>query len=130
MTKYRLGGASPFNDGAMDKWKRMGLILADGSANLGDLQGLARVYSGLLYDRLREETDKSGDCIMELCSDIVAPNMDVRKRLLAICVRYDAMHMTLPEPIWWISGSRVLYEPFTHAFAAHLIQLCREQDNK
>ena len=41
---------------------------------------------------------------------------------------YDAMRRGLPDPIWWLSGSKDILPIFMRAFAAHLSDILQENE--
>ena len=42
--------------------------------------------------------------------------------------QYDAMRRSLPDPIWWLSGSKDILPIFMRAFAAHLSDILQENE--
>ena len=56
-----------------------------------------------------------------------AENADPKQKFLLICLQYDAMFRTLPDPVWWISGQPEFAGMFADGFLAHLKRLEEEQ---
>ena len=40
-----------------------------------------------------------------------------------ICLQYDSIYRSLPDPVWWISGSPTFAELFAEDFLTHLKRL-------
>ena len=45
------------------------------------------------------------------------------QKFLLICLQYDSIYRSLPDPVWWISGSPDFAELFAEDFLAHLKRL-------
>lgn len=99
---------NPFDDGADERLRRMGLFDAEGHTNNTTLQALSKVYAGQLFDELcdfYQDYSMVRDDLGQLFS--AAKTADARQRFLLICLQYDALGQALPNPIWWISGNHV-----------------------
>ena len=120
---------NPFDDGAEERLRRMSLIHADGKTNTAALLALSDVYAGLLFDGLC-------DFYQDYCmvkEDLAqlftaAETADIRQKFLLICLQYDAMGLSLPNPIWWISGNPELAVIFANAYIQHLKQLSDSEE--
>ena len=112
---------SPFDDCAVARQKRMGVLTGDGKADLNTIHTLAHVYAALFFDRL---CDSNAD--MEMCVSIcealtkMLQTGSTRQLLLSICVQYDALLMALPEPIWWSVGNQEVITPYVKEFVRQL----------
>ena len=65
-----------------------------------------------------------------ICQHIINEEGENRPRqaLLALSMSYDAMRRGLPDPIWWLSGSKDILPIFMRAFAAHLSDILQENE--
>lgn len=112
---------SPFDDCAVSRQKRMGVLTSEGKADLNTIHTLAHVYAALFFDRL---CDSNAD--MEMCVSIcealtkMLQTGNTRQLLLSICVQYDALLMALPEPIWWSVGNQEVIAPYVKEFVRQL----------
>lgn len=116
---------NPFDDGAEERQKRMGLIYPNGEVNKPSLLALSRVFAGLHYDELfdfYQDYPMVKDDLNQLFA--AADTADTRQRFLLICLQYDCLGQALPNPIWWISGNPDLAGDFADGFIRHLKQLC------
>ena len=115
---------SPFDDSAIERLRRMGLADADGQADGDAITVFARIFAGQFYDDLCDFY-QNGDMVQDVIVQMLdtAENADPRQRFLLICLQYDAMFRPLPDPVWWVSGTPALAEPFAGYFLAHLRQL-------
>lgn len=115
---------SPFDDSAAARLRRMGLAAADGQAD-GDVMAVfSCIFAGQFFDDLCDYYQDYAD-VRELLVKIfdAAETADPKQTFLLICLQYDAMFRSLPDPVWWISGSPAFIEPFTDGFLAHLKRL-------
>lgn len=119
----------PFDDSAVERHRRMGLLTADGKADTAAMAVFSRVFAGLFFDCL---CDFSGsfETVRTVCLRLLelAEEEEPRRILLALSIQYDAMRRSLPEPIWWIAGSKTLLPPFTTGFLQHLRTLLSESE--
>lgn len=114
---------SPFDDSAIERLRRMGLLLEDGGPDQEAVAVLARVYAGQFFDDL-----------CDFCQDMAAvqgtlgrfvadaERQEARKKFLLLCLQYDAIYRPLPDPVWWLSGNLELADLFSAGFVAHLQQ--------
>lgn len=116
--------ASPFDDSAVERHFRMGLLDAVGKPNLNTITVLSQLYAGLFYDDLCDFYGSIEE-VTSICSSLISlsDKSDFRQIFLVLCTDYDTMLCPLPEPIWWISGSAVLVPPFLAGFVRRLNQL-------
>ena len=98
---------NPFDDGARERLRRMGLLTETGSIKASALTALAHTFAGLLFD--------------DLC--------DASQKFLLLCLQYDRLSQVLPDPIWWISGTPEIAGEFAEHFIRHLKKLsgCEEE---
>ena len=50
-----------------------------------------------------------------------------KAKFLLVCLQYDAIYRTLPDPVWWISGNPAAAELFAEGFIARLKQLDQDK---
>ena len=114
----------PFDDSATQRQQRMGLLTPDGQINTSAVNTLSRVYAGLLFDTLCDSYSDA-EAVTELCREFANVECEngTRSALLELCVLYDGLRLTLPEPIWWIVGNDSLLAPFMSGFSACLAAL-------
>lgn len=120
---------NPFDDGAEERLKRMNLIKSDGEANRTSLMTLSAVFAGLLFDELcdsYQDYSMVKDDLSQLFS--AAETADVRQKFLLICLQYDALGQSLPNPIWWISGNPNIAGVFADSYVLHLKQFCDTEE--
>lgn len=112
---------SPFDANAMERLRRMGLADADGRADPDVMIVFARIFAGQFYDDLCDYYQNLAD-IRELLTQVLdaSETAEPKQRFLLICLQYDAMFRTLPDPVWWISGQPEFAELFADGFLAHL----------
>lgn len=120
---------SPFDDSANTKLLRMGLIQRDGAANGVALSALARVYAGLFFESLCDFHNDM-ESSFQICADLVelSAKANYHELLLAICMQYDSMRISLPEPVWWISGNDDLLPVYVIRFADCLKEFIRHEE--
>lgn len=121
----------PFDDSAVERHRRMGLLTADGQADTAAMEVFSRIYAGLFYDSL---CDFSGsfETVRTVCARLLelAEEAEPRRVLLVLSMQYDAMRRALPEPVWWIAGSKALLPSFAAEFLRHLRELLQEGEAK
>ena len=120
---------NPFDDGAEERLRRMGLLHGDGEINTSSLMVLSSVYAGLLFDELcdfYQDYSMVQDDLNQLFT--AAETADARQRFLLICLQYDGLGQALPNPIWWISGTPALAADFADGYIRHLKQLCYSEE--
>lgn len=112
---------SPFDANAMERLRRMGLADADGRADPDVMIVFARIFAGQFYDDLCDYYQNLAD-VRELLIQVLdaSETAEPKQRFLLICLQYDAMFRTLPDPVWWISGQPEFAELFADGFLAHL----------
>ena len=115
---------SPFDSRAADRQRRMGLLDADGQPDREAMLILSHVFAGQFYDDFSDYY-QAPETVRELLSQLFSASelASSHQKFLLICLQYDAMFRTLPDPVWWISGNPVLSELFADGFLAHLRQL-------
>lgn len=120
---------NPFDDGAEERPRRMNLIRSDGEMNKPSLLALSAVYAGLLFDELcdfYQDYSMVKEDLSQLFS--AAETAEARQKFLLICLQYDGLGQSLPNPIWWISGNPNLAGVFADSYVLHLKQLCDSEE--
>lgn len=120
---------TPFDDSAAMRLRRMGLLTPNGTPDERIIRPLAYVSAGLYYDQLCDSVE-SHESASGVCQHIISEEAENRPRqaLLALSMSYDAMRRGLPDPIWWLSGSKDILPIFMRAFAAHLSDILQENE--
>ena len=118
---------SPFDDSAITRQKRMGLLSADGTPNEETIYMLAHVYAALFFDRLCDTNADMEKCVT-ICAELsrLLQTGSARELLLSICVQYDALLTPLPEPIWWSVGTPEIITPYVKEFVRQLSWLTKD----
>ena len=121
MKNSKMNYPSPFDDSAVSRQKRMGVLTSDGKADINTIHTLAHVYAALFFERLCDSSADMEECL-SLCEGLSKKLRAGKSRqlLLAICVQYDALLQPLPEPIWWSVGNPEIIEPFVKEFVRQL----------
>ena len=115
---------SPFDDSAADRLRRMGLTDEAGRPDRDALAICSRIFAGQLFDDLCDYFESYED-VRELISSISeqSESAEGKQKFLLVCLQYDAIYRTLPDPVWWISGNPAAAELFAEGFLARLKQL-------
>lgn len=115
---------SPFEDSAAERLRRMGLTAADGSPERDAMAVFSSIFAGQFFDDLCDYC-QDFENVQAIIDQIfhTAEQADPRQKFLLICLQYDSIYRTLPDPIWWISGSPAFAELFAEGFLAHLKRL-------
>ncbi len=115
---------SPFDDSATDRLRRMGLTDENGNPDRDAVAVCACVFAGQFFDDLCDYFE-SYDDVRELIANLseTAETAEGKRKFLLVCLQYDSIYRSLPDPVWWISGSPVIAELFADGFLAHLKQL-------
>ena len=112
---------NPFDDGARERLRRMGLLTETGSIETSALTALAYAFAGLLFDDLCDACQDYSSVQAELQQLFdAADQAEPRQRFLLICLQYDRLSQILPDPIWWISGAPEIAGGFAEHFIRHL----------
>lgn len=119
---------SPFDDSAADRLRRMGLANADGKPDRDAIAVCSCIFAGQFFDDLCDYFENYED-VRELIAGLSESAEDAagKQKFLMVCLQYDAIYRTLPDPVWWISGNPVAAELFAEGFIAHLKQLDYEK---
>ena len=118
----------PFDDSAIERHKRMGLLNSHGQISINTMEVFCHLYAGLFYDDVCDHCEDYAAAASIFQSLIAVSRTDeVRRVLLAISVQYDAMRRSLPEPIWWIAGNPTLVSAFIEGFTRRLSLLIRTE---
>ena len=113
--------SNPFDDSALPRLQRMGLLSATGEADRDAIASLSTVYAGLLFDTLCDYHQ----CFVEVKTTLdsflqMVDGADDQQKFLLLCLQYDAIYAPIPDPIWWISGNSNLRELFSELFIRHI----------
>lgn len=116
---------SPFDSSALDRLRRMGLATADGSVERDAMAVFCRIFAGQFYDDLCDYHQDDAQAVRAAVTPLVdgADTGDPQGKFLMICLQYDSIYRTLPDPVWWLSGSPAFAEAFADGFLAHLKRL-------
>lgn len=119
---------SPFDDSAADRLQRMGLNDENGNPDRDALTICSQIFAGQFFDDLCDYFESYED-VRELILNLSesAENAAGKQKFLLVCLQYDAIYRTLPDPVWWISGNRAAAELFAEGFMAHLKQLDQDK---
>ncbi len=84
----------------------------------------AAVFSQQFFDDLCDYFESYED-VRGLISGLSESAEDAagKQKFLLVCLQYDAIYRSLPDPVWWISGNPAAAELFAEGFIAHLKQL-------
>lgn len=121
---------NPFDDGAEERLRRMGLLTETGSVEASALTALAHTFAGLLFDDLCDASQDYSGVQTELQQLFDAVDRaEPRQKFLLLCLQYDRLSQVLPDPIWWISGTPEIAGEFAEHFIRHLKKLsgCEEE---
>lgn len=115
---------SPFDDSAPERLRRMGLTDEKGSPDRDALSICSCIFAGQFFDDLCDYFESYED-VRELISNLSESAEDAagKQKFLLVCLQYDAIYRTMPDPVWWISGNPAAAELFAEGFIAHLRQL-------
>lgn len=115
---------SPFDDSAADRLRRMGLADENGNPDRDAVAVCSCIFAGQFFDDLCDYFE-SYDGVRELITELseAAETAEGKRKFLLVCLQYDSIYRTLPDPVWWISGNPIIAELFADGFLAHLIQL-------
>lgn len=119
---------SPFDDSAGDRLRRMGLANAEGKPDRDAIAVCSCIFAGQFFDDLCDYFESYED-VRELITGLSesAENAAGKQKFLLVCLQYDAIYRTLPDPVWWISGNPAVAERFAEGFIAHLKQLDQDR---
>ena len=115
---------SPFDDSAAGRLRRMGLTDEAGKPDRDALAICSRVFAGQFFDDLCDYFESYED-VRGLLSGLSesAEEAAGKQKFLLVCLQYDAIYRSLPDPVWWISGNPAAAELFAEGFIARLKQL-------
>ena len=115
---------NPFDDGAEDRLCRMGLVTPEGEVEWDVIAALSAVYAGLLFDDLCDFY-QDYSCVKKELEQFFATTetAEGRQKFLGICLQYDGLSQSLPNPIWWISGNQTIAGIFAESYIKHLKRL-------
>lgn len=116
---------SPFDGAALDRLRRMGLAAADESVERDAMAVFCCIFAGQFYDDLCDYHQDDSNAVKAAITSLVdsADTGDPHGKFLMICLQYDGIYRTLPDPVWWLSGSPAFAETFADGFLAHLKRL-------
>lgn len=112
---------SPFDDSALERLRRMGLVTAEDTPERDAMAVFSAIFAGQLYDDLCDYYQDYED-VLELLTQLfdAAESADPKQKFLLVCLQYDGMFRDLPGPVWWISGQPEFAGLFADGFLAHL----------
>ena len=118
---------TPFDDSAPERLRHMGLLTAEGLPERDVLAVIERLYAGLFYDVLCDFYDDM-DSVCAVCRKLAEQigTEDPKHSFLKICSTYDALYLSIPEPVWWIAGNLELTALFSEGFVKRLTDLLQE----
>ena len=121
---------SPFDGSAIDRLRRMGLALSDGTVDRDVMAVFCCIFAGQFYDDLRDYHQDDPETVKTALTHLVdgADTGDPHGKFLMICLQYDSIYRTLPDPVWWLSGSPAFAEAFADGFLAHLKRLNEHEE--
>lgn len=116
---------SPFDSSAIDRLRRMGLATADGCVERDAMAVFCGIFAGQFYDDLCDYYQGDPEAVSAAVTPLTdgADTGDPHGKFLMICLQYDSIYCTLPDPVWWLSGSPAFAEAFADGFLAHLKRL-------
>lgn len=116
---------SPFDTTAIDRLRRMGLAAADGTVDQDAMAVFCCIFAGQFYDDLCDYHQDDPAAVNAAITPLTdgADTGDPHGKFLMICLQYDSIYCTLPDPVWWLSGSPAFAEAFADGFLAHLKRL-------
>lgn len=125
---YEGRAQSPFDASAIERLRRMGLTDENGKPDRDAIVICSHLFAGQFFDDLCDYFHCYED-VREMISDLIESGEDAsgKQKFLLVCLQYDAIYRTLPDPVWWISGNPAVAELFAEGFAAHLKQLDQNQ---
>ena len=113
---------SPFDDSAADRLRRMGLTDEAGKPDRDAFTLCSRIFAGQFFDDLCDYFESYED-VRELIDHLSESAAEGKQKFLLVCLQYDAIYRTLPDPVWWTSGNPLAAELFAEGFLAHLKHL-------
>ena len=116
---------SPFDSSAMDRLRRMGLATAEGTVERDAMAVFCNIFAGQFYDDLCDYYQDDPTAVKAALASLAdgADTGDPHGKFLMICLQYDSIYRTLPDPIWWLSGGPAFAEFFADGFLAYLARL-------
>ncbi len=116
---------SPFDSSALDRLRRMGLATADGSVERDAMAVFCCIFAGQFYDDLCDYHQDDVQAVKAAVTPLVdgVDTGNPQGKFLMICLQYDSIYRSLPDPVWWLSGSPAFAEAFADGFLAHLKRL-------
>ena len=118
----------PFDDSAPTRLARMGVTDTLGKPNSEILPVFAGIFSALFYEQ-------SMDCynnpavVSSIATSLSAMNdrCGYEQMFVFLCLQYDAIHIPIPDPVWWIAGNTEVVREFMTIFAVRLCELASEK---
>ena len=118
---------SPFEDSATQRLRRMGLTTEDGSPERDAMAVFSSIFAGQFFDDLCDYY-QDYENVQETIAQIfhTAEQADPKQKFLLICLQYDSIYRSLPDPVWWLAGHVPALSRFSLGFAAYLLQLAED----
>jgi len=119
----------PFAPTAPTRLTRMRLTTPDNKPNPHTMPVFAGIFSAIFYEQAMDlygnptVTTSIATSLLEL--------RDQRKyeqMFVFLCLQYDAMHIPIPDPVWWIAGNSDVVREFMDAFTTRLCELVAESE--
>jgi hypothetical protein len=117
----------PFGGAASIRLSRMGLLAPDGKPDPDILPVFAGIFCAQFFDDMLETHDDRR--VIRVACQIfgeLRARREYEDMLVFLCIQYDAMRRTLPDPVWHISGNRELIRAFMDSFASRLTALAED----
>jgi hypothetical protein len=105
----------------------MGLLTPDGKPDPYILPVFAGIFCAQFFDDMLETHDDRR--VIRVACQIfgeLRARREYEDMLVFLCIQYDAMRRTLPDPVWHISGNRELIRAFMDSFASRLAELAED----
>ena len=119
-------GASPFDDSAPTRLKHMGLLDAAGGVQKPAVAVLGHNMAGLLFNDLCDHHSVAHAVVAGYeARKVYLVQRDYTHLLVRYSIQYDIMRQPLPPTVWWLSGSKVLVQPFLDSLMKELGVLVR-----
>ena len=110
---------------AIERLSRMWPAASDGTVDQDAMAVFCCIFAGQFYDDLCDYHQDDPAAVNAAITPLTdgADTGDPHGKFLMICLQYDSIYRTLPDPVWWLSGSPAFAEAFADGFLAHLKRL-------
>jgi hypothetical protein len=113
----------PFDESADVRLARMGVLTADGEIDPKIMPVFAGIFCGLFYDDFADYFADDLADNLERVHSILADlhgRRDYKNMFLFLCVHYDSIRKSLPDPVWWLAGNPEAVQAFFDCFMEKL----------